>query len=227
MCPHAGEAVAGENLLDYYAQRAPEYEEIYRRSERQADLRQLRARVCDAFAGQRVLEIACGTGYWTQAVANVAVAVTATDASAEVLELARRKPYPEDRVRFAIADAYALEQVEGAFTAGLAAFWWSHVPLERRGAFLTGLHRRLGVGAVVVLIDNRFVEGSSTAISRTDSSGNTYQQRKLRDGTVLEVLKNFPTAAELEAGISPIAIEPSITGLAYYWMVRYRVASAG
>jgi hypothetical protein len=41
------------------------------------------------------------------------------------------------------------------------------------------------------------------------------------------VLKNFPTAAELEAAISPIAIEPSITELTYYWMVRYRVASAG
>jgi hypothetical protein len=112
--------VAGENLLDYYAQPSPEYEEIYRRPERQAD-----------------------------------------------------KPYPEDRVRFALADAYALEQVEGAFTAGLAAFWWSHVPLERRGAFLTGLYRRLGAGAMVLLIDNRFVEGSSTAIGRTDSSGNT------------------------------------------------------
>jgi hypothetical protein len=49
----------------------------------------------------------------------------------------------------------------------------------------------------------------------------------LRDGTVHDVLKNFPTAAELEAAFSPIAIEPSITELAYYWMVRYRVASAG
>jgi ubiquinone/menaquinone biosynthesis C-methylase UbiE len=134
MGPHAGEAVAGENLLDYYARRAPEYEEIYRRPERQPDLLQLRVRVCDAVVGQRVLEIACGTGYWTEAVANVAAAVTATDASAEVLELARRKPYPEDRVRFALADAYALEQVEGAFTAGLAAFWSSRGAVPRSAA---------------------------------------------------------------------------------------------
>jgi trans-aconitate methyltransferase len=218
--------VAGENLLGYYARRAHEYEAIYEKPERQGDLRQLRDRLRDALAGHRVLEVACGTGYWTEAVAPAAAAITATDASAEVLEIARRKPYPRGRVQFSVVDAYALEQVEGAFTACLAAFWWSHIPRERHGAFLAGLHRRLGAGAVVALIDNRFVEESSTAISRSDGAGNTYQQRRLRDGTVHEVLKNFPTAAELKAAFAPMAAELKITELTYYWMVHYRVASA-
>jgi ubiquinone/menaquinone biosynthesis C-methylase UbiE len=223
---HAGEAVAGENLLGYYTQRAQEYEAIYEKPERQADLRELRDRLRDALASHRVLEVACGTGYWTEAVAPAAAAIMATDASAEVLEIARRKSYPKGRVQFSVLDAYALEQLEGAFTACLAAFWWSHVPREHHGAFLSGLHRRLGVGAVVVLIDNRFVEGSSTAISRSDGAGNTYQQRRLRDGTVHEVLKNFSTAAELEATFAPLAAELQISELTYYWMVQYRVASA-
>jgi demethylmenaquinone methyltransferase/2-methoxy-6-polyprenyl-1,4-benzoquinol methylase len=223
---HAGGAVGAEDLLAYYAQRAHEYEQIYEKPERQLDLSRLRSWLRDALAGHRILEIACGTGYWTSAVASVAAAITATDASPEVLALARRKQYPPDRVQFEMADAYALDRVDGEFTAGFAAFWWSHVPRERQSMFLSGLHRRLGIGAVVVLMDNRFVDGSSTAISRRDAAGNTYQQRRLADGTTHEVLKNFPSSAEVKAAFWPLGAELSITELVYYWMVRYRVASA-
>jgi demethylmenaquinone methyltransferase/2-methoxy-6-polyprenyl-1,4-benzoquinol methylase len=34
----------------------------------------------------------------------------------------------------------------------------------------------------VVFIDNMFVPGNSTPLSRTDDRGNTYQQRSLDDG---------------------------------------------
>jgi hypothetical protein len=190
--------MAGEDLLAYYAQRAHEYEHIYEKPERQSDLGRLRLWLQDALAGHRVLEIACGMGYWTAAVAPFAAAVTATDASS----------------------------VGGEFTAGLAAFWWSHVPRERQSEFLRSLHRRLGPGAVVVLMDNRLVDGSSTAISRQNAAGNTYQQRRLADGSTHEILKNFPTAVELEAVLSPLARELGIAELVYYWMARYRVASA-
>jgi SAM-dependent methyltransferase len=223
---HAGGAVAGEELLAYYAQRAREYEQIYEKPERQADLSRLRTWLRDALAGHRILEIACGTGYWTAEIAPVAAAVTATDASPEVLALAHVKPYPPGRVQFVVADAYALNRVNGEFSAGFAAFWWSHVPRERQSAFLKGLHQRLGTGTVVVLMDNRFVDGSSTSISRRDPAGNTYQQRRLIDGATYEVLKNFPSGAELQATFSPLADELSVMELAYYWMVRYRVASA-
>jgi len=48
-----------------------------------------------------------------------------------------------------------------------------------------------------VFFDNRYVEGSSTPISRRDAQGNTYQARKLDNGSAHEVLKNFPTEREL------------------------------
>ena len=143
-----------------------------------------------------------------------------------MLELARQKTYPPDRVRFELADAYALAHVPGEFTAGFAAFWWSHVPRERQPAFLANLHARLGAGATAVFIDNRYVPGSSTPIARRDGAGNTYQQRRLADGTTHEVLKNFPTPAELAATLAPVAQDVSIREFTYYWGVYYRVASA-
>ena len=215
-----------DELLAYYARRAREYERVYEKPERQADLVRVRDWLRAMLAGHRILEIACGTGYWTAELAPVASGIVATDASPEVLTLARQKRYPPNRVRFEIADAFALADVSGDFTAGLAAFWWSHVPRERQTAFLAGFHARLGAGATVILVDNRYVPGSSTPISRRDEVGNTYQQRSLADGTTHEVLKNFPTRAELEASFAPSGHALSIVEFAYYWGACYGVTSA-
>jgi hypothetical protein len=129
-------------------------------------------------------------------------------------------------VQFEVADAYALDRVEGESQLAWQLSGGRTCSASVRQRFLSGLHRRLGVGAVIVLTDNRFVEGSSTAISRRDAAGNTYQQRRLADGTTHEVLKNFPTGTEVRTVFSPLADELSIAEFAYYWIVRYRVASA-
>lgn len=211
------------DLTAYYSRRVSEYEAIYRRPERQGDLATLRRWVRGQLAGHRVLEIACGTGYWTQWIAPAVRTVVATDASPDTLDAARHKTYPPGRVSFAVADAYALDAVPGSVSAALAAFWFSHVPVERRDTFLEALHRRLGAGGRVVMMDNRYVEGSSTAISRRDEAGNTYQQRALSDGSRWEILKNFPTRAEMEALVEPAGVSAPLIELEYFWAVSYDV----
>ena len=74
-----------------------------------------------------------------------------------------------------------------------------------------------------MFLDNRYVFGSSTPVSRTDSDGNTYQSRKLADGTEHEVLKNFPTSQELTDLLSPQADQLRVRELQHYWCVDYRV----
>jgi ubiquinone/menaquinone biosynthesis C-methylase UbiE len=179
------------DMQRYYAQRAHEYERIYAKPERQADLAAIKAWLPALFENARVLEIACGTGYWTPDAAARSQSWLATDVNEEVLAIARTKPLPHERVRFEIGDAYALAHGH-EFDAAFTGFWWSHVPLERAGDWLAALHRCLTPGGRVVLLDNRYVEGSSTPISRRDAQGNTYQQRRLGDGSTHEVLKNFP-----------------------------------
>src|SRR5262245_32114325 len=179
-------------MVDYYARRAKEYERIYQKPERQADLTRLRDFLEGAFVGLDVLEIACGTGYWTAVIARTAASVLATDINDEVLAMARTKSTTQATVTFQRADAYALPDFPRKFPAGLAAFWWSHVPKASRSAFLQGFHRRLLPGARVIMIDNIYVEGSSSAVIRTDADGNTYQLRQLEDGSSHEVIKKFP-----------------------------------
>jgi demethylmenaquinone methyltransferase/2-methoxy-6-polyprenyl-1,4-benzoquinol methylase len=215
------------HLVEYYAQRAAEYERIYAKPERQADLATLRSHATHLLAGHDVLELACGTGYWTFLLASVVRSILATDVSQEALTVARAKTYPAGRVTFAHLDAYHPAGAPGRFTAAFAGFWWSHVPRERLAAFLNALHRRLGAGALVIFLDNRYVTGSSTPVSRTDERGNTYQMRALADGRTYEVLKNFPAPAELLDALAGAATDSSLTELQYYWLLSYRVASAG
>ena len=72
-------------------------------------------------------------------------------------------------------------------------------------------------------MDNRYVEGSSTAISRKDAQGNTYQRRRLDGGSSHEVLKNFPTAPELRARLGRFGTEVTFSGYEYYWLATYRI----
>ena len=211
-------------LIDYYARRAPEYEQIYHRPERQQDLRKLEQLVTQAFCGLDVLEIACGTGYWTQFIAKQARSVLATDCNREVIDIAREKNYARCAVSFVESDAYSLTNIEGTRSAGFLGFWWSHIPKSKLSTFIKSLHSKLDDYALVLLIDNnRYVEGNSLPVSRHDAEGNTYQKRRLADGSEHEILKNFPTKAGLVEQLTPYAHDIKIELLTYYWLATYRV----
>jgi ubiquinone/menaquinone biosynthesis C-methylase UbiE len=211
-----------DSLAAYYARRAAEYERIYAKPERQADLASLRARVAELFCGRNVLEMACGTGYWTEVIAPHARSITALDAAEETLAIARSKRYPQGKVEFVEGDVYALPDFGRSHDALFAGFWWSHVPLARLDAFLAGAARAVAPGAVVAFLDNRYVEGSSTPLSRRDAEGNTYQTRMLDDGSTHEVLKNFPSDRELIDRAARCGRQVSVEWLEYYWLLACR-----
>jgi demethylmenaquinone methyltransferase/2-methoxy-6-polyprenyl-1,4-benzoquinol methylase len=221
-----------EALMEkYYAQRAPYYERVYHKPERQEDLRKLKEMVAAPVAGKTVLEVACGTGYWTEVVSRHAAFVLAMDVNEEVLEMARTKPISNGKAKFLRADAYAIPAAAETFDAALVGFWWSHVPKQKLQGFLHGLHRRLAKGACVIVFDNAFVEGNSTPLLRVDSDrnpiserdadGNTYQQRVLDDGTSYQIVKNYPTEEELRRDLKGIAADVQVSFLKYYWFLQY------
>ena len=208
------------SMQSYYAARASEYDNVYRKPERQPDLRAIERWLPPRFAGHAVLEIACGTGYWTQFIAPHAAAVVGVDSAPDTMQIAERR-VSKGKVRFVTGDAYALSPDLGEIGAAFAGFWFSHVPRSRQREFLLGLGKLLQPGAKVVLLDNRYVEGSSTQIAEQDSDGNTYQTRTLSDGSTHRVLKNFPTEAELQAAIAGLGQAGTFTLWSYFWAFEY------
>ncbi len=213
--------MSDDTMKHYYARRAGEYESIYHKPERQHDLRLLESRIAEQFAGCNVLEIACGTGYWTQYASRTARSITATDINPEVIAIAKTKTYGVVP-HFLIADAYTPQDIAGTFDALLSAFWWSHVPKQQLAEFLGNLHKRLPPGSLMVFMDNRYVEGSSTSPAITDESGDTFQSRILKDGTTHRVLKNFPSSEEIKNALARCAEDIQVTELEYYWLATCR-----
>lgn len=207
------------DLATYYARCAAIYEEVYNKPERQADLAVLHNRVRDTVREQRVLELACGTGYWTAQMAQSAASVLATDINPAMIERAQAKGLPAAKVKFALADAFDPQFEEGDFSMCFAGFWWSHVKRQDQANYLLQLREKLGKDTVLVLLDNVYVEGSSTSIARTDLEGNTYQIRTLPDGERCEVLKNFPTDSALRKKMGATVKDIRIERLTHYWML--------
>jgi SAM-dependent methyltransferase len=210
-------------MQSYYATRAPEYDRVYLKPERQTDLRLIEEWLRHRFFNARVLEVACGTGYWTQFIAGAAGHVVAIDASQETMDMAKSR-VPEGRATFLVGDAYKLSPDLGRFDAAFAGFWFSHVSKTRRHEFLRGLGSRLNPGARVVLLDNFYVEGSSSPIAETDADGNTYQVRTLGDGTSHRVLKNFPSESELHSSLDGLGRSGKFTAWQHYWAFEYAAA---
>ena len=213
-------------MKSYYSARATYYDAVYAQPERKDDIAFLSQHLPERLASRKVLEIACGTGFWSQFIAPASAAYTATDGVAEPLALARERLEGLcDDIQ--IADAYALPSALGSFDAAFAGLWFSHVPIERRDDFFASLHARLTPGARVVLIDNSDVQCKDLPIAETDAHGNTFQHRALRDGSVHRVLKNFPSEDELLALAESLgAKQCQYRMLDNFWYFEYELPDA-
>src|SRR5262249_28863152 len=157
---------------------AREYDNFYRVPRRQEELVQLRTWMLEHSRGANILEIAAGTGYWTEIAASVAQSITATDCNKEVLAILAQRSLGRG-AKALVADAYALPRFDESFDLGMAHLWWSHVGKERRAEFLMQFTARLQPGATVLMLDQTYEEGISIPTSRTDEWGNNHTLRTL------------------------------------------------
>lgn len=209
-----------EAMKKYYAQRANNYESIYQTPERQADLTEMQERLCRVLENRRVLEVGCGTGYWTERYAPVATSVLATDINQVMLDSAQSKDYPSGRVEFSLADIFAMPALTaGQYSACFAGFLWSHIKREEQAQVLAQLAKAAGKGSNLVLLDNNYVEGGSGPIARTDLEGNTYQLRMQEDGSRVEIVKNFHTDSFLRKRIGLATRDIRVFRNEHYWML--------
>jgi 2-polyprenyl-3-methyl-5-hydroxy-6-metoxy-1,4-benzoquinol methylase len=195
-------------MIAYYKARADEYDEWFYRHGRYDRGQKLNARwfaevdeVLVAFdtlamTGD-VLELAAGTGIWTERLLRTASTITIVDASPEMIAINRARVASE-RVSYVQADLFAWQPTR-LYDAVCFGFWISHVPLERLAAFLNMVASALRPGGKIFFVDGRREPTSTAANHVLPEQDSQLMTRKLNDGRAFQIVKNFYDLAFLAA----------------------------
>lgn len=233
------ETVSAGTLADmvaYYRARAAEYDEWWERTGRYdhgpetngrwfAEMRDVYAAFDALDVRGNVLELAPGTGIWTERIVRTATSVTAVDASPEMIAINRAK-VGDDRVRYIVADLFAW-QPDRQYDAVVFGFWISHIPSERLDGFLAIIAASLVPGGKVFFVDGRR-EPSTTATNHTlPEIGAQVMTRKLNDGRAYAIVKNFyePTALTARCATHGLAMDVRETPTFFLYGTGTRRAS--
>jgi SAM-dependent methyltransferase len=211
-----------DGIAAHYDNASAEYSE-----EQLEDLDEAREQLATLLAGHRILELGCGTGAWTEVLAESADFVLATDASAAMLDLARMHGEDLDNVDYRLVDALALPDDLGSgddkFTAVFMAGLWSRLTRDQQEALLLSLKKRLGKDVLLVVFDDAYVETESATIARTDLQGNTHEFQLDADGNRHELVKNYPTDSYLRKRLDKVGREIKIARWEFYWVLTCRL----
>lgn len=223
--------ISGKNAVaDFYTAIADHYDAQFHDEsdeDRQDDLDDVAEQVAELMRGHTVLELGCGTGYFTDVIAETAKSVLATDISEAMLNVAREHGEGLENVKYRVVDALNLPNdlgnEVGKITAVFAGFLWSHFRKEEQDAFLAGLRARIGKDALLVLIDDEYVEGASPTVARTDAQGNTWAQFVDAEGKRHELPKNYPTDSALRKRLGTAVREIKIGRWDSCWALTCRL----
>ncbi|MGP4012426.1 class I SAM-dependent methyltransferase [Streptomyces sp. 4N124] len=190
------DALLAEQMA-YYRAGAAEYDRPYAECE---ELKGLLAAVDDLPIAGHVLELACGTGQWTGRLAARAQSVTAVDAAAEVLALARART-ASPSVEFIQADLFAW-QPPRRYDTVFFAFWLSHVPPTRWPGFWNTVAAALAPGGKAIFIDDGPAAAAGEEVLANQSTPAAL--RRLDDGSQYRIVKVFHDAPTLTADLTAL-----------------------
>jgi hypothetical protein len=121
-------------------------------------------------------------------------------------------------------DGVVPEVPEGAegYGAVVAEFCWSRLKREEQEGFLAKLRKAAAKDALLVLLDEVYVEGVSQTVARTDAQGTTYEVVSMPDGTRVERPMSYPTDSALRKRLANAAKEIRIARWEYFWVLTCR-----
>lgn len=181
------------DINSYYSKRASEYEQIYYRDipERQQEIADIERYLENLVTGKSILELACGTGYWTACMSKSAKCIISSDYSAEMISEAKKKTYICP-TQFVQADMYSMPIPPHSVDMAIFGFWFSHEPKQKYEQFFKLIKSFVKKDGQIWLLDNNSpAEGDEYKSTGIDEYGNNYKQRFLNNGEEYSVLKNY------------------------------------
>ncbi len=211
MSPEVNSSDILREQIEYYRARATEYDDWFFRRGRYdrgedatrrwfEQVHEVRTTLRNLpLDGKSVLELAPGTGIWTEELVDRASHLTAVDASREMLDLNReRLGERAGKVTYITADLFEwIPRLE--FDAVVLCFWISHVPADILESFLTRVARALVPGGLVFFVDTRKEHTSTASDHVLPLDDVETMTRRLDDGREFVIYKNFWACDELQA----------------------------
>ena len=108
------------------------------------------------------------------------------------------------------------------YGAVVAEFCWSRLKRDEQDAFLAKLKKASGKDALLVLLDEIYVEGASNTVARTDLQGNTYEIVTTDEGERIERVMSYPTDSALRKRLANAAKEIRVARWEYFWVLTAR-----
>lgn len=220
-----------DSILDeqiaYYRARAEEYDEWFFRKGRYdrgdelnnrwfSEVAQLRKALDEFKPSGHVLEIACGTGLWTEQLVKYADKITAIDAVSEVLFINQAR-VKSPMVQYIQANIFEW-QPEMQYDAVFFGFWLSHVPSEQFDGFWRLVDTALKPDGRVFFLDSRYDVTSTAKDHRLEGEDATSVERQLNDGRRFRIVKIFYEPAKLEAHLKKLQWEFNIKETKTYFI---------
>jgi demethylmenaquinone methyltransferase/2-methoxy-6-polyprenyl-1,4-benzoquinol methylase len=199
-----------EEQKRYYNDRAPEYDHWFLREGRYDrgpalnqrwfdDIAELKAFVDDFGPREDLLELAAGTGLWTQELLRHVEHVTVVDASPEMIAQNRIRIGRDAPVDFIQTDLFEWQPDRGYDTI-FFGFWLSHVPQDRFESFWDTVRAALNPGGRVCFVDSALDPSSSARDHKLSEEELAAQvaERSLDDGRRYQIVKVFHEPAVLQ-----------------------------
>jgi demethylmenaquinone methyltransferase/2-methoxy-6-polyprenyl-1,4-benzoquinol methylase len=221
-----------QQQIEYYRARANEYDEWFYRVGRYDRGEENNQRwfneiaiVKDALhkigAVDDILELASGTGIWTQELLGIGKKITAIDANEEVIAINRSK-LDLPSIAYYIFDLFTW-QPDTEYDLVFFAFWLSHVPPNLLDAFLTKVNQSVRAGGQIFMIDSRFEPTSTANNHLLENDGNIYKNRKLNDGQEFRIVKIFYQPDELQEKLKQAGFQAEIKMTDNYFIYAYGI----
>jgi len=216
-----------QQQIDYYRARASEYDEWFLRRGRYdrgpqanadwfADVAFLRGALERFRPEGDILELACGTGLWTQQLLATARRITAVDAAPEVLALNRERLH-SGQVRYVQADLFAWRPEE-RYDVVFFGFWLSHVPPPRFDDFWRLVAESLKPGGRMFFVDSKYEPASTARDHRPGDPGAASVLRRLNDGREYRIVKIFYKPDDLQNRLQTLGWTAAVRETPHYFL---------
>lgn len=217
--------------VDYYKARAGEYDDWYLRLGRYDYGKSWNKKWFDEVAELKdilrkfnprgkVLELACGTGWWTKELIKYADHITAVDAVSEVIEINKKK-LRSRKVDYVKSDIFNFSHKSNYYDVVFFSFWISHVPEEKFKDFWQMIRLALKLSGRVFFIDNLQAERKIMNGEKLQKTTSTVSERILKDGSKFKVVKIFYLPKDLKERLKTLEWSILVKSTANYFMYGY------